>query len=323
VSEPENGNVQVVVKRRRTRRHRRNRFIRRSLATLFVAVLTAGVSTFALRYFSPSLFRASQPTPHIFPQPEPSHDSAASVDEISEAQSSRPIYPYSVVPGGVEDAKELKWVAEHDPIVAAHYAGFNYARAQVVRLTLARTVYVSYCIGNRIYWSRRRITLKKGEKLLTDGRITARTRCANRVEEAPQQQASPNEPPVEKFEEPVRSGEGTAMKAPPVAFRSALMNRPQVPGLGPAGPLSMYDPFGQGGFVPISAPPLPSGVCGPIKKKKGDEFGIEGGTKQKKRPSNPCGEGGSLGTPEPGTWLLFISGLALIYWQSRRKFSRA
>ena len=178
-------------------------------------------------------------------------------------------------------------------------------------------------IGNRIYWSRRRITLKKGEKLLTDGRITARTRCANRVEEAPQQQASPNEPPVEKFEEPVRSGEGTAMKAPPVAFRSALMNRPQVPGLGPAGPLSMYDPFGQGGFVPISAPPLPSGVCGPIKKKKGDEFGIEGGTKQKKRPSNPCGEGGSLGTPEPGTWLLFISGLALIYWQSRRKFSRA
>jgi len=111
----------------------------------------------------------------------------------------------------VEDVKELKWVAEHDPIVGAHYAGFDYARAQVVRLTLARTVYVSYRIGNRIYWTRRRVKLHKGEKLITDGRMTARSRCANRVEETPQQQeSSAVEPTPETLDQPIRAGEGTA-----------------------------------------------------------------------------------------------------------------
>src|SRR5258707_6978244 len=86
---------------------------------------------------------------------------------LSEARPTRPVYPYSVVAGGIEDAKELKWVAEHDPIVGAHYAGFNYAHAQVVRLTLARTVYLSYRIGNNIYWTHRRVTLHKGVKLIT------------------------------------------------------------------------------------------------------------------------------------------------------------
>jgi hypothetical protein len=272
-------------------------------------------------YFSPSLFRAGQSSPPELQAHRLSRNTAVMLDEISHAQPSRPVYPYSVVPGGVEDAKELKWVAEHDPVVAAHYAGFDYDRARIVRLALARTVYLSYRIGNRVYWTRRRITLHKGEKLLTDGRMTARTRCANRVEETPQQEAAPNEPPAEKFEEPVKSGEGTAMQAPPAAFQSALLSRPQMPGLGPAGPLSFYDPFTGGPFVPISAPPLPSaGVCGPIKKKDG-EFSFEGNSKEKKK-LGPCGAPTGA-TPEPGTWLLFGSGLVVIYWHARRKLSRA
>jgi hypothetical protein len=325
VPDPETGNVQVVVrKRRRTRRHRRNRIVRRWLATLAVAVLTAGVSTLALNYFSPSLFNARQSTPSALQQYELTHDRAATVNQIlSQAQPSRPVYPYSVVPGGVEDVKELKWVAEHDPIVGAHYAGFNYARARLVRLTLARTAYISYRIGNRIYWTRRRITLHKGETLITDGTMTARTRCANRVEETPQQaEASPVEPTPEAFDRP---GEGTAMQAPPAAFQSALLNRPPVPGLEPAGPLTVYNPFEGGSIVSISPPPLPEGLCGPVKKKKGTtgtEVGMDTG-KKKKTGLGPCGNVGSPGTvPEPGTWLLFASGLAAIGWQARRKLGR-
>ena len=63
----------------------------------------------------------------------------------------RPVYPYSVVPGGVTDARELKWAAQHDPVVASHYAGFDYDHARVVRLLLARAAYVSYRIGNDVY----------------------------------------------------------------------------------------------------------------------------------------------------------------------------
>jgi MYXO-CTERM domain-containing protein len=317
VSESGSGEIRMVVRRRRTRRHRRNRIVRRCLAALTVVVFAAGFSTFALRYFSPSLF-GGRPRPAPVVQVKVDDSTLSRV--LSHSKPSRQVYPYSVVPGGVENAKELKYAAEHDPVVAAHYAGFDYARAQVVRLTLARTVYVSYRIGKRIYWTRRRITLQKGEKLLTDGKITARTRCANRVEETPQQEASLAEPTPEKFEQPIQNSAGTAMQAPPAAFQSALLSRPQMPGLGPEGPLALYDPFVGQNFVPISPPPLPLGLCAPVKKR-GDKIEIEG-TKGKKKNPEPCGSGGGpTETPEPGTWLLFVSGLAAIAWHARRKLA--
>ena len=327
MTDPENGNVQVVVvRRRRTSRHRRNRRIRRWLAGAVVAVFCACVSVLALQYLSPSLFRERPATALTLKQSEPSRTRAATLNQILSNVQPRPVYPYSVVPGGIANAKELKWVAEHDPVVAAHYAGFDYERAQLVRLTLARTVYVSYRIGNKIYWTRRRLTLHKGETLITDGRMMARTRCANRVEEAPQQQAaSPVEPPLEKFDEPMRAGEGTALQGPPVSYESAFLNRPGVPGPGAAGPLSLYDPFSGGGYVPNFGPPLPEGVCAPVKKKKGGGIEIETESYGKKKIStNACGGGGGMGTvPEPGTWLMFASGLVAIYWAARRKLSRA
>ena len=323
MQDPENGKIQgesiPVFKRRRTRRHRRNRLIRRTLAIVFLAVLTAGASTLALMYFSPSIFEARQVPTITLQSARSTH--AAEVNEIlSAAQSGRPIYPYSVVPGGVEDAKELKLAAEHDPVVAAHYAGFDYERAHIVQLTLAQTVHVSYRIGNKIYWTHRRIKLKKGEKLLTDGRITARTRCANRVEETPQQAAAPNEPAAEQFEDPMGSGAGTAMQAPPALFNSAFLSRPEMPGLGAPGPLTLYNPLEGGTFVPLSPPPLPT-LCSPLKKKQNgqNDFGVE--VNGKTKTLDPCeSAGGSIGTtPEPGTWLLFITGIGLIGWQARRK----
>ena len=312
MSDPENGNVQVVVRRRRTHRHRRNRIIRRWCAVLVLSFFAATASTIALRYFSPSLFRAQR-----FAPPAIERVGSPILDQVlSQARPTRPVYPYSVVPGGIQDVKELKWFAEHDPIVGAHYAGFDYAHAQVVRLTLARTVYVSYRIGNNIYWTRRRIALKKGETLITDGRMTARTRCGNRVEETPQQAAAPVEPPSQKFDEPIRAGEGTAMMSPPVRFDSALLPRQEASGIEPMGPLSLYDPFVGGNFVALSPPPLPVGLCAP--EKKGETVPAGG----KKKP--PCGAVSPTETvPEPGTWILFASGLLLIYWQARRKLAHA
>jgi hypothetical protein len=326
VPDPEKGNVQVSVRRRRTRHHRRNRLIRLSLTAATVAIIVASVSTLALQYFSPSLFSDRQSAPPVMEQSDLRLNRTSAINQIlSDARPSRPVYPYSVVAGGVEDAKELKWVAEHDPIVGAHYAGFNYAHAQVVRLTLARSVYLSYRIGNHIYWTHRRVTLHKGEKLISDGRMTARTRCANRVEESPQQQAvSPAEPPVERFDEPVRPGEGIAMQSPGVPFESAFLNRPQMPGTETVGPLSLYDPFVGGNFLSLSAPPLPSGLCAPAGKTKSAAATVSGGGGKKKNPVSCSVSGGGTETiPEPGTWLLFASGLAAIGWQARRKASRA
>lgn len=327
-NQSEQGDVRIVVRKRRTRRHRLDRLIRRLLIGVLAIVGCAGVSTIALRYLSPSLFRPSRSA-------EPSRDRAeASRDLVLHAQQEalrsmegRTMYKYSVVPGGVRDVRELKWAVEHDPVVAAHYAGFDYDHARVVRLVLARTAYVSYRIGNKVYWTRHRVTLKKGETVLTDGKITARTRCANRVEEVPQVAMSSSEPPPITFDEPMPVL-GSAIANPAVPYQSTLMSRSGVPGLGPAAPLSLYEPFAGGTWVPIYPPPLPIGVCGPLKKKPGgggaESEALGAISDAKKKPKGPCGSTGGGGggeVPEPGTWLLVAGGMAAIGWRIRHRFS--
>jgi hypothetical protein len=268
-----------------------------------------GLCKAALHYLSPSLLRASSPVYRDRRAPEMASPPVISPQESLRQMENRPVYPYSVVPGGVRDAGELKWAAEHDPVVASHYAGFDYDHARVVRLVLARTAYISYRIGNKVYWTRRRVTLKKGETLITDGKMTARTRCANRVEEVPQQANSSSEPPLVKFDEPMNPALGPAITNPPVPFQSALLDRPN----GPTAPLNLYNPIGSGVWIPIAPPPLP-GVCGPGKKKT-----VSAGKKGK---GNPCGNGGGGEVPEPGTWLLVASGVGVMYWTTRRRFAR-
>ena len=230
----------------------------------------------------------------------------------------RPVYPYSVVPGGVRDARELKWATEHDPVVAEHYAGFDYGRAHVVKVVLAREVYVSYRIGGKLYWMRHPIRLKKGETLLTDGSMTARTRCGNRVEEKPQQATSNFEPPAAKFDEPILPATGTSTASLPAPLQAALLNRPAD-----FGPLRFYDPIEGGNWVPIAPPPLPlQSVCGVVTKTKGQGGSTTGAITTKgngKKTLNPCEIGGEV--PEPSTWLLMISGLAIVGWTARRRLA--
>jgi hypothetical protein len=302
--------------------------MRRALLLVLCASFTLAFSAIALRYLTPSLFREAR-------NAEPDRKTAeasrnlflASQQEALREIEGRTVYKYSVVSGGVRTVQELRWAAEHDPVVAAHYAGFDYDHAHVVKLVLARTAYISYRIGNRVYWTRHRVSLKKGETVITDGKMTARTRCANRVEEMPQQATSESEPPAEKFDEPAQPQPGTTMTAPPVPFQSALMNRNPVPGLGPAAALTTLDPISNYGVTPILPPTLP-GVCGiGINKKPKHSTGVEAVSqaddqKKKKKTVDPCAPGGGTEVPEPGTWLLMASGAATLFWKARQKFSR-
>src|SRR5215475_1128585 len=238
-------------------------------------MFTLALSAIALRYLTPSLFHEAS---NIEPDRKASEASRnlflASQKEALREVEGRTVYKYSVVPGGVRTVQELKWAVEHDPVVAAHYAGFDYDHARVVKLVLARTAYISYRIGNKVYWTRHRVSLKKGETVITDGKMTARSRCANRVEEMPQQATSESEPPAERFDEPAQPQAGTALAAPPVPFQSALMNRNAVSGLGPAAPLTTLDPIANGGVTPILPAMLP-GVCGiGVQKKPKHSTGV-------------------------------------------------
>lgn len=180
----------------------------------------------------------------------------------------RRLYPYSVIPGGVRSAQELRNAIANDPLVAALYANFDLSRAHIIRLAHDREVYVSYRLNGRIYWTKKRLLLRAGETLISDGKHEARTRCGNQISETPVQPVSPAEPT------------GAAMNAPPsytlVAENSGA--RPilpdQTPSLDPASSLDLPP------NVPPPTMPLPSQ---PISMVPPPYFPIVGGGP----PSNP------------------------------------
>jgi hypothetical protein len=114
-----------------------------------------------------------------------------------------PVYPYSVIPGGAHSSRELIEAVKREPVVASHYAEFAVGNARVIGIARDTQVYVSYRLGNQIYWTKKRVTLHKGETLLSDGKYLARTRCGNRISEIPTDPTSPSEPEEKVLNHPL------------------------------------------------------------------------------------------------------------------------
>jgi hypothetical protein len=112
----------------------------------------------------------------------------------------RPLYPYSVIPGGVASIAELRNAVAADPSVAVHYADFNLSQARIFTVSRQRRAYVSYRIGAEIFWTSKTLFLRPGEALITDGVHEARTRCGNRISATPQTPVSSQEPAIGAFD---------------------------------------------------------------------------------------------------------------------------
>jgi hypothetical protein len=106
----------------------------------------------------------------------------------------RKVYRYSVVPGGITSPEELAEARRDDPVVAAHFADFG-KNTRMTTLKEDMYVYVSYRQGNKIYYSKKRHKVCKGEVVITDGKNFARARCANRLSRV-------FRPPALTFDEP-------------------------------------------------------------------------------------------------------------------------
>src|SRR6266540_3190179 len=79
----------------------------------------------------------------------------------------RDVYPYSIIAGGARSVDELKQAIAGDPVVAAHYAGFDLENTHAVRLEQPKLAHVSYRVGNAVYWTRKPLLIRAGETVLT------------------------------------------------------------------------------------------------------------------------------------------------------------
>jgi hypothetical protein len=207
--------------------------------------------------------------------------------------NTRPLYPYSIVPGGVADARELRQAIANDPVVAAHYSKFDLANVRAIRLTGVRFVYVSYRIGDRVYWTRRKLRLADGESLLSDGVNLARTRCGNRISETPLGPVRAADPPSEALEQPADSPL-VAESLPPFELP---MDAP------PATDIESIEHHGKI-FIP---PIIPIWLGGP---SSGPGIAIN-------PPPNPPPT--PTPVPEPGVLLMLTSGIGALWLFRRRK----
>lgn len=183
----------------------------------------------------------------------------------------RPKYPYSIIPGGAYSADELRYADQEDPVVKEHYADFDMKKAHMVQLTDDRYQYVSYRLKKKVFWTKKKLRIPKGEVLLTDGGSWARARCGNRLSDKPQKMVSNEEPPTKDLAlPPMQLGTsfelaenpplsqysamppGIADKFPPVLPPNDAPPPPELPPLVPVIPITPVLP----GLPPIFPPPV-------------------------------------------------------------------
>jgi PEP-CTERM motif len=283
-----------VVRKRRSWYRRRLRIQRTLLAVAVSTVLVAVCWQHAAHYFSLPSVRVSQVLPNSF-WTRPNLRSRTSQPSANPVKSARllqripGVYPYSVVPGGVKGADGLRDAVLHDYVVRRHYAHFDFDHAHLVRASQAREVYLSYRIRDSVFWTHKRIRLQPGEMLLTDGKITARARCGNQISDTAKPEVSDEEPEESVLDEPVaRLDSEPAMPMRPLPAPYAPTQSTLFTG-------TFYFPY-----VPIVLP-MPGGACRP------NDHIVDGKCVHKHKPV----------VPEPSTWLLLGSGLALIAWRYR------
>ncbi len=171
----------------------------------------------------------------------------------------RAVYPYSVIPGGVESVEELKNAIASDSVVSAHYATFDLSHARIIRLVGNRSMHVSYRLGRKVYWTKRELKLAKGETLITDGVHMARTRCGNLISNTVSGPVSQNEPTVQEMDTPLNPQDTDVRIVSGVPLDPSLTQMPG-PGVPPVeGGPPPPPPHGSGNDPIILGPPAPIG----------------------------------------------------------------
>jgi hypothetical protein len=268
----------------------------RNSAMVLALVAFLGVSAYELKHFAGAV---AQLPPVAWRKP---WEGIERYEPAPEYRAARAVYPYSVVPGGVQSESEVAASMAKDLVVAGHYRDIAPERLHATRLNAPVDVYASYRTANSVHWTSHTIRVPKGELILSDGTNLIRARCGNRLTFAPRppEQAastlphgaipeSPDVTPVEPPELVFEHGISPVL-APPGQTKTGL----------PAPPLSEESPTSESAhFWPPATEP-PNWCCGP---------GGFPGSWQPVHPGRPGRpEPRPPGIPEPATGLLLGTG---------------
>ena len=105
-----------------------------------------------------------------------------------------------MIAGGARDARELQRAVEQDPVVADHYRDADMATMRPEILRADRLAYVSYRVGDRVFWTKRKVRIPSGETILTNGQTEIRARCGNCISMEPLLPTSDEEPDAAAFD---------------------------------------------------------------------------------------------------------------------------
>jgi hypothetical protein len=212
----------------------------------------------------------------------------------------RPVFAHSVIPGGAYTVAELRKAIARDRVVARAYEALVWEALRPHRLLQPRRAYVSYRIGDEVFWTKRPVTIPAGETILSDGSRSLRTRCGNGMSSEPMAPVRDDEPSPEALDAVVTD--------PP------LLDDP-IDVIGYAGAIGSEPPSSTGASRSFDAPLIPLVPFDRVPLP--DRRAFPGNVSDDEYPGNVSSTTPSLprAVPEPTVmWLLGASGAG---WAAR------
>ncbi len=182
-------------------RQRRTRSSPRATLALILAALALVLAVAALVLTALTLrelrqTRAPEPTPTVSQEELDSFWQEQVEAGVVEPESPAPEKPWYGLCAkySIRSPEDFRATVESDPLLRERFATFDWEKARLVSIPSETLVHVSYRKDGQIAWTRRKLRLRRGEKVITDGAVTVRTYCCNEIVDAPMRPTRVDEP---------------------------------------------------------------------------------------------------------------------------------
>mgnify|MGYP001767837588 CR=1 FL=1 len=127
--------------------------------------------------------------------------------------------------GAIHSVEDFRKMVDSDPILKAHFANFNWDKAQMGKLEKSMRAYVHYRKDDIIFLKKTPIVLPAGDGFITDGDTLVRTNCCNSYNPVSDLDIDPAAGPMQ----PQMPLSMESVPLPPVPGQPATVDNPMTP----------------------------------------------------------------------------------------------